>query len=150
MATAIKNFISTDSPQYEEHIATIKVQILQNFLKYTTFKTYFCRPFFGQPQLFLMLGVTVPNTINTHEFHPSVIPGSKFKIPSQYFAVTSLAFLNFCQLLYFYMLLCLHSIIYCKFYTLTNQSLLLWHKYLESLGKSNVFTHVFFSVCHGG
>ena len=42
----------------------------------------------------------------------------------------------------FYMLLCLHSIIYCKFYTLTNQSLLLWHKYLESLGK-NVFTHVF-------
>ena len=91
-----------------------------------------------------MLGVTVLNTINTHEFHPSVIPGSKFKIPSQYFAVTSLAFLNFCQLLYFYMLLCLHSIIYCKFYTLTNQSLLLWHKYLESLGKSDIFTHVFF------
>ena len=29
------------------------------------------------------------------------------------------------------MLLCLHSIIYCKFYTLTNQSLLLWHKYLQ-------------------
>ena len=48
------------------------------------------------------------------------------------------------------MLLCLHSIIHCKFYTLTNQSLLLWHKYLESLGKNNVFTHVFFAVCHGG
>ena len=44
-----------------------------------------------------MLGVTVPNTINTHEFRPSVIPGLKFKIPSQYLAVTSLAFLNFCQ-----------------------------------------------------
>ena len=44
----------------------------------------------------------------------------------------------------FYMLRCLHSIIHCKFYTLTNQSLLLWHKYLESLGKNNVFTHVFF------
>ena len=101
MATTIKNFISTDSPQYKEHIATIKVHILQNFLKYTTFKTYFCRPFFGQPQLFLTLGVAVPNTINTHEFCPSVIPGSKFKIPSQYFAVTSLAFLNFCQLLIF-------------------------------------------------
>ena len=42
------------------------------------------------------------------------------------------------------MLLCLHSIIYCKFYTLTNQSLLLWHKYLESLGKNNIFTHVLF------
>ena len=66
-----------------------------------TFKTYFCRPFFGQPQLFLTLGVTVPNAINTHKIHPSIIPGSKFKIPSQYFAVTSLAFLNFCQLLIF-------------------------------------------------
>ena len=51
---------------------------------------------------------------------------------------------------FFYMLLCLHSIIYCNFYTLTNQSLLLWHKYHESLGKSDIFTHVFFSVCHGG
>ena len=50
----------------------------------------------------------------------------------------------------FFLLLCLHSIIYCKFYTLTNQSLLLWHKYLESLGKSDVFTHIFFPVCHGG
>ena len=38
MATTIKNFISTDSPQYEEHIATIKFQILQNFLKYMAFK----------------------------------------------------------------------------------------------------------------
>ena len=27
--------------------------------------------------------------------------------------------------------------------------MLLWHKYLESLGKNNVFTHVFFAVCHG-
>ena len=42
MATTIKNFISTDSLQYEEHITTIKIQILQNFLKYATFKTYFC------------------------------------------------------------------------------------------------------------
>ena len=83
MATTIKNFISTDYPQYEEHITTIKVHILQNFKKYTTFKTCYCRRFFGQPRLFLTLGVTVLNTINTDEFHPSVIPGSKFKIPSQ-------------------------------------------------------------------
>ena len=83
MATTIKNFISTDSSQYEEHITTIKTQILQNFLKYATFKTCYCRRFFGQPQLFLMIGVTVPNTINTHKFRPSIIPGSKFKIPSQ-------------------------------------------------------------------
>ena len=41
------------------------------------------------------------------------------------------------------MLFSLHSIIYCKFYTLTNQSLLLWHKYLESLGKNNVL-HMYF------
>ena len=118
-----------------------------NFTK--LFKIYdiyniFLQTIFRTTWLFLTLGVTVPNTINTHEFRPSVIPGSKFKIPSQYFVVTSLAFLNFCQLLIFYMLLCLHSIIYCKFYTLTNQSLLPWHKYLESLGKSDVFTHVFF------
>ena len=83
MATTIKNFISTDSPQYKEHITTIKVHILQNFLKYMAFKTCYCRRFFGQPRLFLTLGVTVPNTINTHEFCPSIIPGSKFKIPSQ-------------------------------------------------------------------
>ena len=44
----------------------------------------------------------------------------------------------------FYIFTCCNSIIHCKFYTLTNQSLLLWHKYLESLGKNNVFTHVFF------
>ena len=43
MATTIKNFISTDSPQYEEHITTIKGHILQNFLKYTTFKACYCR-----------------------------------------------------------------------------------------------------------
>ena len=102
MATTIKNFISTDSPQYEEHIATIKVQILQNFLKYMTSKTYFCRPFLEQPQLFLMLGVAVLNTINTHKFCSSIIPGLKFKIPSQYFVVTSLAFLTLCQLLIFF------------------------------------------------
>ena len=33
MATTVKNFISTDSSQYEEHIITIQIQILQNFLK---------------------------------------------------------------------------------------------------------------------
>ena len=43
MATTIKNFTSTDFPQYEEHFATIKFQILQNFLKYMAFKTYYCR-----------------------------------------------------------------------------------------------------------
>ena len=50
----------------------------------------------------------------------------------------------------FYIAACLHSTIHCKFYTLINQSLLLWQKYLESLGKNNIFTQVFFTVCHGG
>ena len=55
-----------------------------------------------------------------------------------------MAFLNLYQLyIFFSLLLCLHSTIHCKFYTLTNQLLLLWHKYLEFLGKNNVFTHVF-------
>ena len=105
MDTTIKNAISTDSPYAKKHTTTIKMQILQNFLKYATFKTYFCRQFFGQPRLFLTLGVTVPNTINTRKFHPSIIPGSKFKIPSQKFTVTSLAFLNLYQLYIFSALL---------------------------------------------
>ena len=33
MDTTIKNAISTDSPLYEEHSTTIKIQISQNFLK---------------------------------------------------------------------------------------------------------------------
>ena len=88
MATTLKNSISPDSLQYEEQSVTIKFQNLQIFSKSTTFMTYYCRPFFWTTRHFLMLGVTVPNTINTHKFHPSVIPGSKFKIPSQYFAIT--------------------------------------------------------------
>ena len=39
--------------------------------------------------------------------------------------------------------ICCDSIIHCKFYTMTNQSLLLWHKYLESLGKNNDL-HMYF------
>ena len=88
MATTLQKSISPDSPQCEEQSVTIKFQILQIFSKSTTFITYYCRPFFGQPSIFLMLGVTVPNTINTHKFHPSVIPGLKFKIPPQYFMIT--------------------------------------------------------------
>ena len=47
---------------------------------------------------------------------------------------------KFVSTLYFF---CLACIAHCKFYILINHLLLLWHKYLESLGKSNVFTHVF-------
>ena len=51
--------------------------------------------FFGQPRLFLTLGVTVPNTINTHEFCPKHHTGLKIQFPSQYFAVTSFGFSKF-------------------------------------------------------
>ena len=84
MATTLKNFISSDSPQYEEQIATIKFQIFKIYNIYNIL----LQTIFWTTQLFLMLGVTVPNTINTHEFHPSIIPGLKFKTPSQYFAIT--------------------------------------------------------------
>ena len=47
--------------------------------------TDYCKPLFRTAPHFLTLDVIVPNTINTHKFHPSIIPGSKFKIPSQYF-----------------------------------------------------------------
>ena len=33
MATTVKNFISTDSLQYEEHITTIQIQIFRTFFK---------------------------------------------------------------------------------------------------------------------
>ena len=49
MANTTKNFIFTDSPQYKEHIATIKVQILQNFSKYMTFKHIFADHFSDNP-----------------------------------------------------------------------------------------------------
>ena len=87
MATTLKKSISSDSPQCEEQSVTIKFQFLQNFSKSTTFITYYCKPFFRQPGIFSTLDVTIPNTINTHEFCPSIIPGPKFKIPSQYFAI---------------------------------------------------------------
>ena len=102
MATTIKNFISTDSLQYEEHIATIEVQILQKNFKIYDIYNILLQTIFWTTRLFLTLGVTVLNTINTHKFCPSIIPGLKFKIPSQYFMITSLAFLNFCQLLIFF------------------------------------------------
>ena len=82
MATTIKNFISTDSPQYEEHIATIKISNFTNIFKIYDIYNILLQTIFRTTQLFLTLGVTVLNTINNREFHPSIIPGSKFKIPS--------------------------------------------------------------------
>ena len=85
MATTLKNFISSDSPQYEEQIA---ISNFTNIFKIYDIYNILLQTIFWTTRLFLTLGVTVPNTINTHEFHPSIIPGSKFKIPSQYFTIT--------------------------------------------------------------
>ena len=87
MATTLKKSISPDSLQCKEQCVAIKFQFLQNFSKSTAFIHIIADHFSDNPAL-LTLGVTVLSTINTHEFHLSVKPGSKFKIPSQYFAIT--------------------------------------------------------------
>ena len=97
MATTLKKSISPDSPQCDEQCVAIQFQFLQNFSKIYSIYNILLQTIFRTTLHFLTLGVTVPNTINTHEFCLSIIPGSKFKIPSQYFAVT-FGFQNSCQL----------------------------------------------------
>ena len=84
MATTLKNFISA----IQGTNINYKISNFTNILKIYDIYNILLQTIFRTTWLFLMLGVTVPNTINTHEFHPSIIPGSKFKIPSQYFAIT--------------------------------------------------------------
>ena len=86
MATTLKKFISPDSPQCEEQCVTIKFQFFTKFFKIYDIFNILLPTIFWTTWHFSTLGVTVPNTINTHEFCPSIIPGLKFKIPSQYFA----------------------------------------------------------------
>ena len=81
-------------------MCSYKISIFTNFFKIYSIYNILLQTIFQTTLHFLTLGVTVPNTINTHEFCLSVIPGSKFKIPSQYFAIT-LAFQNSCQLIFF-------------------------------------------------
>ena len=68
MATTLKKAISPDSLQCKEQCSAIKSQFLQNLPKSTAFITHYCRPFFWTALHLLTLGVTVPNTINTHKF----------------------------------------------------------------------------------
>ena len=74
MATTLKNVISPDSPQCEEQYSAIKFQFLQSFFKmvnqiYYRIYNILLQTIFWTAPHFLTLGVTVPNTINTHEFH---------------------------------------------------------------------------------
>ena len=87
MATTLKKLISPDSPKGEEQCAAHKISILQNFSKTFTIHNILLQTIIQTAPTLLTLGVTVLNTINTHEFQPSIISGAKFKIPPQYFVV---------------------------------------------------------------
>ena len=88
MATTLKKSISPDSPQCEEQCVDIKISIFTKFSKIYSIYNILLQTIFQTAPHSLTLSVTVPNTINIHEFHLSIISGSKFKIPSQYFAIT--------------------------------------------------------------
>ena len=88
MATTLKKSISLDSPAMRGTKCNYKISIFTNIFKIYDIYNILLQTIFWTTWHFLTLGVTVPNTINTHEFHPSIIPGSKFKIPSQYFVIT--------------------------------------------------------------
>ena len=80
MATTLPTIRGTHCNHKISNFTNIfKIYDIYNILLQTIFQT---------TRLFLTLGVTVPNTINTYEFLPSIIPDSKFKIPSQYFTIT--------------------------------------------------------------
>ena len=69
MATTLKKATSPDYPQCEEQCSAIKFQFLQNFFKFYGIYNILLQTIFWTATHFLTLGVTVPNTINTHEFH---------------------------------------------------------------------------------
>ena len=69
MATTLKKALSPDSPQCEEQYSAIKFQFLQSFSKIYGIYNILLQTIFWTAPHFLTLGVAVPNTINTHEFH---------------------------------------------------------------------------------
>ena len=71
MATTLKRSTSPDSPQCEEQYVTHKISILQNFSKTYSIYNIVLQTIVRTALHFLTLDVTVPNTINTHEFHPA-------------------------------------------------------------------------------
>ena len=85
MATTLKKSISPDSLQCEEQCVAIKFQFFTKFSKIYSIYNVLLQTIFWTAPHFLTLDVAVPNTINTHEFCSSIIPGLKFRIPSQYF-----------------------------------------------------------------
>ena len=68
MATTLKKAISPNSLQCEEQCLAIKFQFLQSFSEIYSIYNILLQTIFQTAPHFLTLGVTVPNTINTHEF----------------------------------------------------------------------------------
>ena len=88
MATTLKKVISPYFLQYKEQYLAIKFQFLQNFSQiYGNYNIPLQTIFWTTPH-FLTLGVTVPNTINTHKFFPQLHTWLKIQIPSQSFVTT--------------------------------------------------------------
>ena len=71
MATTLKMSISSDSPQCEEQCVILKISILQNFSKTFSILNTLLQTIVRTAPTHLTLDVTVPNTINTCEFHPA-------------------------------------------------------------------------------
>ena len=116
MATTLKKSISPDSLQCEEQCVAIKFQFLQKLSKIYSIYNILLQTILWTALHFLTLGVTVPNTINTHKFHLEhhiwlKIQNSITIFHDYLWLFKILVNLNF----FFYMLSCLHSITNCKF-----------------------------------
>ena len=101
MATTLKMSISPDSPQCKEQCVILKISILQIFSKtFSIYNTSFQTIVWTAPIL-LTLDVTVPNTINTHEFCPAsyLAQNSKFHHSISWL---TLAITNLCQLVFIF------------------------------------------------
>ena len=68
MATTHKKSISLGSLQCEEQYSAIKFQFLQSFFQIYGIYNILLQTILWTALHFLTLGVTMPNTINTHEF----------------------------------------------------------------------------------
>ena len=97
MATTFKMSIPPDSPQCEEQCAAHKISILQNFSKTFSICNILLQTIVWTAPTLLTLDVTVPNTINTHKFHPVSYLAQNSKFHHSILWLT-LAITNHCQL----------------------------------------------------
>ena len=101
MLWQLKKSISPDSPQCEEQCVSHKISILQNFTKtFSILNTLLQTIAWTTPKL-LTLDVTVPNTINTREFHPASYLAQNSKFHHSISWLTS-AITNLCQLVFIF------------------------------------------------